>query len=172
MSTVGKSRCPERWFCWHATIMAIAAVTILSAAAMAFSITDPHFSGIHQMFGAGLDLLLIVQAAGGLWSHFHHPQEGVHRPFINHMHRIVGLLLYLGGLINGIYGIHLYVSGMPCDHTMYNFAMAFGFLAAIELGVMCCILPAWWKNWNEGDHHFHLPLIGNVNVNVPRVSRH
>lgn len=170
MSTVGKSRYPEKWFCWHVGIMAIAAVTIFSAVAMSCSITDPHFSGAHQILGAGLDILLLVQALGGLWIHLHRDHEGAHRPAINKVHRTIGLVLYLGGLIYGIYGLHLYISGLPFDHEMYNLAVAFGFFLAIQLALLSCILPAWKKNWHEEGHHVHLPLIGDVNVNVPRVS--
>lgn len=168
MASVGKSRYPGRWFCWHVTFMALAAALILSAAVMAFYMPHPHFSKSHCYLNCGLNALLILQAIVGVWIHYHQYQGS--RPAINKAHRASGLVLYLGGLVNGLWVIHLYISGMACNYNMYGFAILFGFVIAVELMLMRQILPAWWKNTEE-DQHLHLPLIGDVNVNVPHVGR-
>jgi hypothetical protein len=151
MSTVGRKRFTN-WHYYHAMIMIAATATILSAAVMAHSITDPRFVGIHQLTGMILDGLILIQALAGLWIFFVPHQEDNSRPALQKLHRIVGLVVYLGGLAYGFYGMHLYISGLPHDSCFYRSAIGFGVTLTLHAALLSHILPAWWQNCGEQEY--------------------
>ena len=91
---------------------------------LACSVTEPHFDSFHAILGPLLGLLLVTQALGGLI--ISRLQTGDHRPCLAKLHKFLGLLLYLGGLVNGALGVHTYSMTLTCPHAVYLLAMLLG----------------------------------------------
>jgi hypothetical protein len=156
MSTVGKKAYPSSWRCCHASIMLVATTVILTAASLCYYHYGLHFSTVHQIVSAFLNGLIVVQAAVGIYMYWKPQGEGP-RPVLNSLHRLSGMVLYLGGLGNGIYGLHMYLSGMPFDHCLYKLSIAFGFFLGVQLALLCQILPAWWQNCGDEHNYVQIP---------------
>ena len=141
MSTVGRSRYPSKWTCYHGTIMLTAVAVILSGAACGYLASDPHFASPHQILGPIMNCLLLLQGLVGIWLYY---QRGEVCRCVVKAHRIMGMVVYLGGLVNGALGVHAYSCGFAKEHDRYLLAMALGFVAAVELFLLWTILPVWW----------------------------
>jgi len=169
IATVGK-RSPslrDRWFPLHQTVMLMAACTILTGAIIALLNTDPHFARPHQILGPLLNFLLVGQVMAGLFLHWSHtdasPAEGVTLPelgiteaeeepryFLGHGHRILGLLLYIGGYFNASVGLYDYLRLLQNDIYKLFLSMAFGSMIGIQLIIAYSIFGAWWLNSGYG----------------------
>lgn len=157
MSTVGKQRCPEHWFCYHRALMASAMAIILTGAGLAISVTTPHFNTTHAILGPILNVLLVLQALGG-WIISKRDTPGNQRPLLNKLHKLLGLMLYMGGLVNGALGLHAYSETLTCRHAIYGLAMLMGVIFTVHTYLLCIILPIWWSNWYNDPQYEHLEI--------------
>lgn len=148
MSTVGKHRCPQYWFRYHRALMISALAVILTGAGLSLSVTAPHFTTIHGILGPILGVLLVVQAIGG-WIISKRETLGGQRPLLNKVHKLLGPVLYGGGLVNGALGVHAYSEGLVNKHAIYGLAMLMGMALTVHVYLLCKVLPAWWDNWNN-----------------------
>lgn len=146
MSTAGRS-C-SHWRCTHAMCMITATILIVTAAICAWSINMPHFSNWHEMFGPVLIGLLLLQVVGGAVLYFGGPNA-----IILKIHRLMGLVIYLGGLAYGSLVLHTYACGLTCPHAKYGIAMLMGFLVAVHGYLIYRIVPAWWALMC-GNYHY------------------
>ena len=145
MSTIGKRRYPESWLCLHRSIMITALLVILSGAAIAISITRSHLATLHAILGPILNMMLIIQALAG-WIISQSPPER-NRPGLNKIHKALGLLLYLGGIVNGLLGMHEYSMKLSCPHAIYMMGAFMGVVVCAEGYLLWTILPVWWDTW-------------------------
>ena len=156
MSTIGKRRYPESWLCLHRSIMISALLVVLSSAAIAIAITGSHFTTLHAILGPVLNVMLIVQALAGWIISQSSPQRS--RPALNKIHKFVGLLLYLGGIVNGLLGMHEYSMKLSCPHAIYMMGVLMGVIVCAEGYLLWAILPAWWDTWCNDPNFEHAAI--------------
>lgn len=147
MSTIGKHRYPLAWVKYHAIIQGTAAILILSAATLALWITTPHFDTFHGVLGPCLNVLLVTQLVSGII--LRNVRVGGHRPCIAKAHKAQGLLLYIGGLVNGSLGIHDYSMTIKSPSLLYSIAMMVGAMLMAQIWFVCQILPVWYGHWTN-----------------------
>lgn len=155
LSSVGRRQYPAKWACYHGTVMGVATVIIFIGIFCAHKAIDEHFNDKIDALAPALHGLLLVQAVVGLVIYSRRGEVGT---FVPKAHRALGLVLYLGGLINGTLGIYAYGKAFACVNARYILAMLGGVMASVHFYLMCHILPAWWKDMKTGTSYE--PLIG------------
>lgn len=148
MSTMGRTSHPSKWRCYHGIIMLLATIIILAGSYCAYRVIGLPFNTLHTILGPILCVLLVLQVIVGIVAYF---RRGHMCNCMIHTHRVSGLCLYLGGLVNGFVGAFMYSQMIisPLQHDLL--ALGTGFMAAVQLYLLWHVIPIWWSHLRGND---------------------
>lgn len=133
--------------------MLLATITIFVGAACAYKVVGFHFDTPHSILEGVLESFLTWQVSVGIWLFF---RRGHACAYLVNVHRVMGMSLYLGGLVNGAMSVYLYSHVLLHQHAKDLLAMGLGFVAAVQLAVIWNAVPIWWSHLGRGDLSYEI----------------
>lgn len=142
LSTVGRRRL-RNWAGYHAIVMGFAGLFILAGAYCAHKASDAHSPPLTRILAPLLHMLVIKQLMVGPLIYFLRGRVG---HFLPKLHRALGMVLYLGGLVHGSVGTYSYGKSVPYVYTRYLLATLGGVTALAQAYLIYNALPLWCRD--------------------------